>query len=396
MSEPVPVLTDTDALAAFCEEARAEAYVTVDTEFIRDKTYWPKLCLVQVATARAAVCIDPLSEGIDLAPLHALLDDASVLKVFHAARQDLEIFYHATGRVPAPIFDTQVAAMVCGFGDQVGYEALIAKTVGARIDKTSRFTDWSRRPLSERQLAYALADVTHLRGAYDYLAARLETTGRAHWLAEEMAVLADPATYELDPQDAWKRIKTRGGNPRFKAIVRALAVWREREAQTRDVPRNRVMKDDVLMDVAANAPGDAQALDALRSVPRGFAASRAGQGVLAAVAEAQAIPKDRLPKSDGRAPPPPAHVGPVTDLLKVLLKRNCEVENVASRLVASGDDLEAIALDDNADVPALKGWRRALFGEDALALKRGELALVVENGRVEVVALEDDPGPGAA
>ena len=395
MTAPVPVITDTAALAAFCAQAAQSPYVTVDTEFIRDKTYWPILCLVQVAHDDGAACIDPMAPGIALDPLYALLADPGVLKVFHAARQDLEIFYHATGHVPAPIFDTQVAAMVCGLGDQVGYEALIQKLVGAQIDKSSRFTDWSRRPLTERQLAYALADVTYLRQAYAHIQAQLDESGRAAWLAEEMAILADPATYRLDPEDAWERIKTRGGNPRFRAIVRALATWREVEAQTRDQPRGRILKDDVILDIASNAPRNAAELEGLRSVPRGFAASRQGQGVLQAVAQALALPKESLPRGEARGPIPGPEVGPTSDLLKVLLKRCAEREGVASRLIASSEDLERIAMDDGADVPALKGWRRALFGEEALALKRGEIALALHRGKVETVRLGgavDSPG----
>lgn len=393
MQNSVPVIRETQALARFCDEAAKSAYVTVDTEFIRDKTYWPRLCLIQVAHDTDAACIDPLADGIDLAPLYALLSDPQVLKVFHAARQDLEIFYHATGNVPAPLFDTQVAAMVCGFGDQVGYEALIQKTLGEQVDKSSRFTDWSQRPLTERQLVYALADVTHLREAYQKIRKMLDKSGRDGWLAEEMAILADPATYQLDPEDAWQRIKMRGGNPRMRAIVRELATWREMEAQSKDIPRNRVMKDDAILDIATNAPKNAAELEGLRSIGRGFAASRQGQGVLQAVAKALALPKDQLPKGEPRGPIPGPEVGATTDLLKVLLKRCAEREGVAARVIASMDEIERIAMDDHADVPALKGWRRSLFGEEALALKHGRIGLGLKNGRVEAFPLQPGEEP---
>ncbi len=388
MQESTPVIRETAALASFCEEAAKSAYVTVDTEFIRDKTFWPKLCLIQVAHETGAACIDPLAAGIDLAPLYALLADGAVLKVFHAARQDLEIFFLATGQVPSPLFDTQVAAMVCGFGDQVGYEALIQRTLSKQVDKSSRFTDWSQRPLTERQLAYALADVTFLRDAYAKIRAMLDQSGRDAWLAEEMAVLADPATYQLDPEEAWQRVKVKGGNPRMRAIVKELATWREIEAQTKDLPRSRVMKDDAILDVATHAPKTPGELEALRSIPRGFAASRQGQAVMQAVERGLALPKDQLPKGEPRGPIPGPEVGATSDLLKVLLKRCAEREGVAPRLIASMEDIERIAMDDHADVPALKGWRRSLFGEEALALKHGHIGLGLKKGRVEAFALQ--------
>jgi ribonuclease D len=382
-------ITDSEELKEFCRRQSRASYVTVDTEFLRDKTYWPILCLVQVAGPEEAVVIDPMAKGIDLAPLDRLLFNPKVLKVFHAARQDLEIFFHRTGKVPAPIFDSQVAAMVCGFGDQVGYETIVNTVVGASIDKMSRFADWSRRPLTQKQLEYALADVVHLRPVYEELARNLEGSGRAEWLEEEMATLTDPATYRLDPEEAWRRIKSRGGNRRFFAVLKELAAWREREAQKRDIPRNRILRDDSLMDIAAHAPQSEEALGRTRGLSKGFAEGKVGAGILQAVRRGLKLPEDDIPPRPRRERLPQG-IGPLTDLLKVLLKYECEKNNVASRLVASSEDLTRIAADDKADVPALRGWRRDLFGKTALDLKHGRVALSARSGEVTVIETERD------
>ncbi|WP_089287657.1 MULTISPECIES: ribonuclease D [unclassified Azospirillum] len=381
------LITTTDDLSAFIDRIRDAEYVTVDTEFMREKTYYPQLCLVQVAGPDDAAAIDPLAPGIDLSPLFALMDDPKVLKVFHAARQDLEIFYHLTGKIPTPLFDTQVAAMVCGFGDSVGYETLITKLTPARIDKSSRFTDWSQRPLTDRQLTYALSDVTHLRPAYEKIRAKLARTGRAEWLTDEMAILTEPATYRTEPEDAWKRLKVRTEKPRFLAILKEVAAWREREAQRKDLPRNRVLRDEALVEIAAHAPTNADDLGRTRGLGSGMAQGRYGTEILAAVQTALAIPDAKLPRSEPRVEPPPG-IAPIVELLRVLLKMVCDDNEVASRLVANSADLEAIAGNDDADVMALKGWRRDLFGEAALKLKRGKLALAITGKKVKLVELE--------
>jgi ribonuclease D len=380
----VKPITESAALSEFCRRQSRAPFITVDTEFLRDKTYWPVLCLVQVAGPEESVVIDPMAKGIDLEPLDRLMTNSKVLKVFHAARQDLEIFYHRIGKVPTPIFDTQVAAMVCGFGDQVGYETIVNTLVGASLDKMSRFADWSHRPLTQKQLEYALADVVHLRPVYEELARRLEESKRAEWLEEEMATLTAPETYQLDPETAWRRVKSRGGNKRFFAVLKEVAAWREREAQKRDIPRNRIMRDDSLLDIAAHAPQDARALGRTRGLSKGFAEGKMGSGVLEAVKSGLSLPDDQIPSRPKRERLPQG-IGPLTDLLKVLLKHECEKSNVASRLVANADDLTRIAADDKAEVPALSGWRRELFGKMALDLKHGRLALSCERGQVTVI-----------
>ena len=377
------LITTTDALDAFCRSLAGAEYITVDTEFLREKTYWPQLCLVQIGGPDEAVAIDPLAEGIDLAPLFAVMDDPSILKVFHAARQDVEIFLHLSGRIPAPLFDTQVAAMVCGFGESVGYETLVTKLAGARVDKSSRFTDWSARPLTERQLSYALADVIHLRPAYEKLKRRLVRTGRAHWLEEEMAVLTHPSTYQVDPETSWQRLKVRTNKPRFVAVLKELAAWREREAQRRDLPRSRVLRDEALLEIAAHAPLTVEDLARTRGMSRGVAEGRQGADLLAAIQRAVSIPDSELPRLEPREEPP-AGLQPTVELLRVLLKMKCDENNVAPKLVASSSDLEAIAADDDADVQPLHGWRRELFGEDALALKHGRIALSIVDRRVRI------------
>ncbi len=377
-------IADTATLAEFCRRAATASFVTVDTEFMRERTYWAQLCLVQVATDDEAVAIDALAPGLDLGPLFGLLDDQRVLKVFHAARQDLEIFHHLTDRVPRPLFDTQVAAMVCGFGDAVSYETLAGQLANARIDKSARFTDWAQRPLSERQIAYALADVTHLRKAYVQLAKRLQATRRAGWLGEEMATLLDPATYRMDPELAWQRFKPRSSKPRLIAVLKEVASWREREAQRRDIPRNRVLRDETIMDIAGHAPTSAEEVARMRGLSKGFAEGRLGEDVLAAVRRGLAMPESEIPVIAQLADLPRG-IGPIVELLKVLLKMKCDEHDVAQKLVATTADLERIAADDHAAVQALQGWRREVFGNAALALKRGELALTLRGKQIALM-----------
>jgi ribonuclease D len=379
-------IRDSAALAAFCSRQRGADFIAVDTEFMRERTYRPQLCLVQIAGPADSAAIDPLAEGIELAPLYALMADPAILKVFHAARQDIEIFYQLGGAVPIPIADTQVMAMVLGFGEAASYETLASKLANARIDKTQRFTNWSHRPLSERQIAYAMSDVVPLRKVYERLEKKLEKAGRAEWVQEEMAVLSNPATYRTDPDAAWQRLRPRTNKPRYLAVLRAVAAWREAEADRRNLPRNRVLRDDTLLDIAGQAPTTVEALSRARGIPRGFAESRAGAELIAAIAAAEALPDSECPQ----LPPRPGGLngaGPLVDLLKVLLKMRCEANEVAQKLVANMADLELIAADDRADVPALQGWRREIFGDDALALKRGTLGLAVVNDRIRTIDL---------
>jgi ribonuclease D len=373
------LITTTAELAAACGRMASAPFVTVDTEFLRETTFWPKLCVIQVADEREAVAVDALAEGIDLAPFFALMQDTRVMKVFHAARQDIEIVWKLSGAVPTPLFDTQVAAMVCGYGDQVSYEQLAANLAGARIDKSSRFTDWSRRPLSEAQIAYALADVTHLRVAYRKLVERLEKSGRRRWLDAELAFLADPGTYEQKPENAWLRLKNRARRPRDIGVLMDLCEWREREAQGKDVPRSRVLKDDTLVEVALAAPTTVEALGRLRTVPNGYERSRAGVEIVAAVQRGLARDPASLPAID-RGRPGNGQNAAVVTLLKVLLQAVSEETQVASRLIATVDELEAIAAGE--DSPVLHGWRGDLFGEKARNLIAGRIALAAENGRI--------------
>jgi ribonuclease D len=380
------LITDTDSLSALCKRLATTDFITVDTEFMREKTYWPQLCLVQLAGPDEAAAIDPLAPGIDLKPLFELLADPQVVKVFHAARQDIEIFFFLTGVIPAPLVDTQVAAMVCGFGDSVSYENLAAKLAGARIDKSSRFTDWSHRPLTQKQLDYALSDVTHLRVAYEKLARRLEKTGRTDWVREEMNVLTNPATYRLDAREAWRRLKVRSDKPRFLGLLREVAAWREEEAQRRDLPRNRVVRDEALIEIAAHAPTTVEDLARTRGFSRGAAEGSQGAAILAAVRRGLDLPQAELPVPAPRQELP-SGLGPLVDLLRVLLKMRCEVHDVAQKLVANSADLEMIAANDEAPTRALSGWRREIFGAAALDLKHGRLALTAAGRRVEVVPM---------
>ena len=385
---PEPVLvTDTAALAELCARLRAEEFVTVDTEFMRERTFWPELCVVQLAGAGAGdvAVVDALVPGLDLAPLGALFADPAVVKVFHAARQDVEIFLLRYGAVPTPLFDTQVAAMVAGFGDQVGYDQLVASLTGGAIDKSHRFSDWSVRPLSPAQIAYAAADVTHLRDVYAALSARLAREGRLDWVGEEMAALSDPATYRPDPETMWERLRVRGGSRRTLGLLRAAAAWREREAQRVNIPRQRLLKDECLLELAATDPAGPDALARVRGIARGFAEGRTGASLLAALAEARALPEAALPEPrarDARKPSPA-----LVSLLKVLLAAKAEEHDVAPRLLAGSEEIDRLALGDEEGVAALSGWRRHVFGEDALALRDGRVGLGVAGKRVRLLHL---------
>ena len=374
------IITATDDLAAACRRLAAHPAITVDTEFLRETTYYPLLCVIQMASPEEAVVVDALAEGIDLAPFFALMGDEKVLKVFHAARQDIEIVWHRAGIVPHPVFDTQVAAMVLGYGDSIAYDQLVERVTGHRPDKTHRFTDWARRPLSDEQVAYAVSDVTHLRDVFAALDADLKKRGRSEWVSEEMKVLTSPRTYDFHPERAWERLKTRVRKPKDLAVLMEVAAWREQEAQTRDVPRSRVLKDDAIGDIATHAPTSLERLANLRSLPKGFEKSKWGQDIVAAVKRGLARDPATLPKLD--KPRSGNGAAATVELLKVLLRMTSERDAVASKIIATVDDLEQIAADDNADVAALHGWRRELFGEAALALKHGRLALAIEKGRV--------------
>ncbi len=378
------LLTSTEALAAFCARATQFDFVTVDTEFLRETTYWPKLCLLQAATPDEAILIDPLADGLSLQPFFELLADRKVVKVFHAARQDIEIFVKLTGVVPQNIFDTQIAASVCGFGDSVSYDNLVRSVTGVELDKSSRFTDWSHRPLSEKQRLYALADVTHLRDIYVRLRQQVEDTSRWDWVEDELGILRSIDTYVIKPENAWERFKTKLTRPRDIAALRALAAWRERRAQDTDQPRSRVLKDDALVELAMQRPQTPEGFDSLRAVQRGFGRSGAAQEIIALIKQVEALPKSDLPPAVERyrGPSPKGAVG---DLVRVLLKAVSEEHGVATRILATSDDIDALVLDDDADVPALRGWRRKLFGEKALAIKHGRIGLAAtRKGVVEI------------
>ena len=389
------IITDTQALAKICEEIANHDYVTVDTEFLRETTFWPKLCLIQMGWPGDAVIVDVLAENFDLAPFFKLMADESVVKVFHAARQDIEIIYKLGALLPTPVFDSQVAAMVCGFGDSISYDQLVYKITGEQIDKSSRFTDWTKRPLSEKQLTYALGDVTHLRNVYVSIKANLEEQNRAHWVDEEMKVLTTVETYDMPPENAWKRLKMRARKPRELAVMQYVAEWRELTARKYNVPRGRVVKDDLIYEVMSNPPRTEKALGGLRSIKRGFDKGRYGRGLLDAIAVALSLNDDELPP----IPKPrqaPEGTGAATEMLKVLLKLTVEEEGVAAKVIANVADLERIAADDNADVCALRGWRRELFGERALKLKNGEIALGFSGRKISVIDLSvsapNEPG----
>ncbi|MCO6186477.1 ribonuclease D [Rhizobium sp. L1K21] len=381
------MITTTADLAKACDQLAKSDFVTVDTEFIRETTFWPELCLIQVAGPEGEYIVDPLAKGIDLAPFFALMADANIIKVFHAARQDLEIIYNLGKVIPHPLFDTQVAAMVCGFGDSVSYDQLVQKIKGVQIDKTSRFTDWRRRPLSDKQLDYAIADVTHLRDVYLALKEELEREGRSHWLADEMKILESPETYDMHPDDAWQRMKLRVRKPIEFAILQQVAAWREREARERNQPRGRILKDDAIFEIAQQQPKDAEALGKLRTIPRGWERSAQAQGLMAAIDAALALPKEELPRLPKQRHSPEGAAS-AAELLKVLLKRVCEKHGVAPKVIASSDDLDRIAAEgEEADVPALHGWRRELFGDLALKLLDGGVALRFIDRKIEAVEL---------
>ncbi|MCA8929549.1 MAG: ribonuclease D [Alphaproteobacteria bacterium] len=382
------LITDNAALAAFCASLADEAFVTVDTEFLRENTYYSKLCLIQIAGTERAAAIDTLAPGIELQPVYDLLANPDVLKVFHAARQDLEIFYHDMGGLPAPLFDTQVAAMVCGFGDSIAYDRLVAALTGEQVDKASRFTNWAHRPLSEAQIDYALGDVTHLRDVYTGLARRLEESGRADWLADEMAVLTDPGSYDADPMLAYLRLKSRTSKPKFLAVLQQVAAWREREAQTRNQPRNWVVRDDTLLNIAAQAPTTQQALSRVRGLGKGQAEGRLGREILEAVQAGLDLPADQRPRP--RSPQPEgARATAAADLLKVLLKACCDREGVAPKLIASSSDLDRLSTGEREGMAALEGWRRDVFGQHALDLMEGRLALTYRDGEIAWLMADD-------
>ncbi len=379
-------ITNTTDLIAFCDLLRTAPFITVDTEFMRETTYWPKLCLIQAASSDHAGIIDPLARDIDLKPFLDLLADESILKVFHACRQDMEIFVNL-GVMPTPVFDTQVAAMAAGFGDQVAYDSLVRQKLKIDLDKGSRFTDWARRPLSDQQLQYALGDVTHLAKVYIRLRDRLAREGRLEWIQDEMKALTHMTLYSTSPDEAWRRLKPRKTSAKYMGVFAQVAAWRERTAQERDMPRGRILKDEGIDEIATQCPTDAAAFDQLRSTSKGFGASKFGLELTDIIRAVLKNPEAYAPKVD-KSPPPVQVPASVVELLKVLLRIRCEEENVAPKLLATVADLEKIALDDNASVPALQGWRRRLFGEDALKLKRGELALVLNGTKVEVVELD--------
>jgi ribonuclease D len=387
------IITTTAELEAACRAFAQHTYVTVDTEFIRESTFWPELCLVQMAGPDDAVIVDALAPDLDLGPIFTLMSNEKVVKVFHAARQDIEIVYNLGGLIPHPVFDTQVAAMVCGYGDSISYDQLVYRITSVRVDKSSRFTDWRRRPLSDKQLQYALADVTHLRDVYLSVKANLEEQGRAHWVSEEMEILTSPETYDMPPENAWQRLKLRVRRPRDFAMLKMLAEWREYAARKHDMPRGRIVKDDAIYEICAHPPANMRDLVKLRGLARGFDKVRFGNELLEVVAQARAIPNDELP-----AVPEPRHgsegTSAATDLLKVLLKHVVEKHGVAAKVVATVDDLEKIAADSHADVPALKGWRRELFGDAALKLKAGKLAIAFDGKAVTLV--DTSPGDEAA
>ncbi len=378
------LITDTKALSALCKALANDRFVTVDTEFMRETTYWPDLCLIQIAGAESNGLIDPMAEGIDLKPFFDLMNNEKVLKVFHAARQDVEIMVHLAGTVPHPIFDTQIAAMVCGFGDQVSYEAIVRKLAKAQIDKSSRFTDWSRRPLTEKQLTYALSDVTHLRTVYERLQHELDANGREPWLAEEMDILMAIETYRTEPQDAWKRIKVRLKSKKQLAVLVAVAGWRELEAQEKNVPRSRIVKDDAVAEIATQMPQTKEALGQLRALPRGMSTSRIGDSLIRVVKEGLARDPATLPHTNWGREETSESTQAAAEILKLALKVVCEREGLAPKLLANTSDIEAIAESDDADVPLMHGWRREVFGNLALELKRGKAMIGFKDGRAVI------------
>ncbi|HIB22121.1 MAG TPA: ribonuclease D [Rhodospirillales bacterium] len=383
------VIADSTSLTKFCDRLIKSLYITVDTEFMRDQTYWPRLCLVQIADEHEAAAIDTLAKGINITPLLNLLTNPRILKIFHAARQDLEIFYRLMGRLPSPIFDTQIAAMVCGFGDSAGYDTLVRKLTDETIDKSSRFTDWALRPLSQRQINYALGDVTHLRQVYIKLNEMLGQNNRHNWMDEELSILRDTKNYTFAPEDAWRRIKYRAPKPRFLAILKEVAAWREIEAQNKDIPRNRIVRDESLIEISHHAPKTINDLSRARGLSLKKAEGSLGKALLNAVKAGLNVPSENLPEVKRDAPLPKG-IGPITDLLKVLLKLKCEKHDVAQKLIATVNDMEQIAaFGQNANVPALQGWRQEVFGIDALRLRSGQLAMVIKDHNLELVEINN-------
>jgi ribonuclease D len=394
MTHPMRIIETTADLETLSAELARGDYVALDTEFMRDQTYWPKLCLIQAASHDVEAIIDPLAEGIDLTPFHKLLANKKVVKVFHAARQDIEIFFHQGKVIPEPLFDSQIAAMVCGFGEAASYETLARRIVKTEIDKSARFTDWSKRPLSKRQLEYALADVTHLRVIYEFLSKEMERTGRGAWVADELGILTNPRTYQLEPSEAWRRLRARSTNKRFLTVLVALAAWREREAQTRNVPRARILKDEALLEIAAHPPPTSEALAEIRALPRGYAASRQGKDLMSAItAGLEGPPPDDLTMDEPRRRSGREPSAAALDLLKTLLRLRANENGVAPRLIANADDLERLAAGDDDGVAAMSGWRADVFGNDAKALREGRLAIALERG--EAVVIEAGHAPKA-
>jgi ribonuclease D len=385
--KPIDMITETEPLRAFCARLASEKFVTVDTEFLRETTYYPKLCLVQIAGEHDAALIDPLAEDIDLAPFLELMANEKILKVFHAARQDVEIILKMAGTVPKPIFDTQIAAMVCGFGDQIGYEAIARKLANAQIDKSSQFTDWSRRPLTNKQMAYALSDVTHLRTVYLALAEQIEASGRMTWLQGELDYLADPSGYVVDPEQSWKRIKARIQSKKQLATLMEVAAWREREAQVKDVPRGRILKDEAVGEIAIQVPQSREDLNQLRLLPRGSADSVIGKGILAAVTKALARDPSTVPPPKQRGEEMTPAQEAAAEVLKLALKIVSDNEGVAPKLLANSADIDQLAIDDHADIPALQGWRREAFGEIALDIKSGRAVIGLKDGKATITRL---------
>lgn len=382
----VTVITKTQHLSDLCTRLSQSPYVTVDTEFLREKTYYSKLCLIQIANNHESAIIDPLSPELNLSPLWDLMKNDTVTKVFHAGRQDLEIFYHMMGQLPQNLFDTQIAAMVCGFGEQVGYETLVQNIVKESLDKSSRFTDWSNRPLTDKQLNYAIGDVTHLRTIYDHLYKILSDNNRLHWLEEEFAALTSPATYVIESENIWQRLRTRGGKPEFLVILKYIAWWREDFAKRKNLPRQRILRDDTLLDIAANAPQTINELQRIRGMPKGIATGHQGKQIIKTIAQALASDKDSWPVVK-KTKAPPQWVAPMADMLKVLLKYYATQENVASRVIASNADIEAIAQYDKPNVPAMKGWRYDIFGQYAQQLKQGNIAITADKSGIKIIPL---------
>ena len=383
------IITTTEDLAEICQQMAQHQYVTVDTEFLRESTFWPELCLIQMASPDDGCIVDVLAKGIDLAPFFKLMADEDVVKVFHAARQDIEIIYNLGNLIPHPVFDTQVAAMVCGFGDSISYDQLVFRITSAQIDKSSRFTDWRRRPLSTKQLDYALADVTHLRDVYQSIKANLEEQNRSHWVDEEMEILTSPETYDMPVENAWRRLKMRVRKPRDFAMMKLVAEWRETTARKNNVPRGRVVKDDAIYEICGHPPQSMQDISQMRGLSRGFDRHRYGESLLAIVKVGLELPNSELPKMP-RVKKTPEGSGAATEMLKVLLKLTVEAHGVAAKVIATVDDLEKIAADDNADVAALKGWRRELFGETAIKLKNGQIALGIKDKAIKVIVVNEE------